>query len=336
MSKKISIIIPAYNAESTIKKCIDSLINQTYKNIEIIIINDGSNDKTSDVLEEYEQKDERIKVINNENHGVSFSRNMGIDLADGDYITFVDSDDYLDVNCFEKIIQKMPEDVDILRYNFKIDGIQKYSNNLFDLKNKIIEINEQTKMNLYRHFLTFNEPIPNFVMLLLIKKEIAKTTKFHENLTMMEDVHYYLQLFQKAKNIYFLDEKMYNYYINPSSVTNCCKNYMKNALGILNTNVCINSLLEEEKVDKLREKINSNHLRIISQFVINSYRQDKKECLKIIKELNKSKIFNDLKIYCKQTPFKNKVLLSLIYKKKYLLCKWYCKILDRLYIIKGK
>ena len=333
---KISVIIPAYNAEATIKKCIDSILNQTYKNFEIIIINDGSKDNTYKILKEYENKEEKVKVINNENRGVSFSRNCGVESATGDYITFVDSDDYLDSNCFEKIIKKMPRDIDVLRYNFKIDGIRKYNNNLFNLRNKIIEINEQTKMDLYRHFLTFNEPIPNFVMVLLIKTELAKKVSFIEKLTMMEDVHYYLQLFQKAKKIYFLDEKLYNYYINPDSVTNCSKNFMKNALGILDTNVCINELLKNEKIYDLKKNINSNHLRIISQFVINSYRKDKKEYLIIIKKLNASKIFIDLKEYYKLTPMKNRILLCLIYKKYYLLCKIYCAILDKIYIIKGK
>ena len=96
---KISIIIPAYNAAKYIKRCIISLLNQTYKNIEIIVVNDGSTDNTLDILKNYD-----IKVINQENLGVSCARNNGLKNCSGDYITFVDSDDYVDKNYIEDIV----------------------------------------------------------------------------------------------------------------------------------------------------------------------------------------------------------------------------------------
>lgn len=93
MHKKISIIIPIYNVEKYLKRCIDSIVNQTYKNTEIILVNDGSPDNCGEICDEYAKIDSRIKVIHKENGGLSSARNAGIDISSGEYIMFVDSDD---------------------------------------------------------------------------------------------------------------------------------------------------------------------------------------------------------------------------------------------------
>lgn len=100
---KVSIIVPVYNVEKYLRKCLDSLINQTLKEIEIICVNDGSKDNSPKILEEYAKKDNRIIVINQENAGLSVARNSGIDIAKGEYIGFVDSDDWVDLDFFEKL-----------------------------------------------------------------------------------------------------------------------------------------------------------------------------------------------------------------------------------------
>ena len=102
----ISVIIPIYNVENYLKKCIESVINQTYKNLEIILVNDGSNDNSKNIIDEYSTIDNRIKVINKENGGLSDARNAGIEIAKGDYITFLDSDDWIELNMYEKLYQE--------------------------------------------------------------------------------------------------------------------------------------------------------------------------------------------------------------------------------------
>lgn len=111
MNPLISIIVPVYNAESTIRKCLDSICNQTYKNIEIICVNDGSKDSSGEILMEYAHKDSRVRVINQRNRGVSYSRNYGIDIARGEWITGVDSDDYLDSDTYEYCLPKLRENI---------------------------------------------------------------------------------------------------------------------------------------------------------------------------------------------------------------------------------
>ena len=122
--KKVSIVIPVYNAEKYLHQCLDSMIDQTYKNIEIICVNDGSTDHSLDILNEYAKKDPRVRVFSKENEGMeaATSRNMGRRKATGDYIQFIDSDDYVDLHMVEEMVTKAEEtDADICfcwNYNF--------------------------------------------------------------------------------------------------------------------------------------------------------------------------------------------------------------------------
>lgn len=115
----ISIVIPVYNVEKYIRKCLDTVISQTYSNLEIIIVNDGSPDNSKKICEEYKNKDARIKIINQENGGLSSARNTGIDVATGEYIAFIDSDDFLDENFIKKMYDEVSvNDSDIICCDF--------------------------------------------------------------------------------------------------------------------------------------------------------------------------------------------------------------------------
>ena len=99
----ISVIIPVYKVEKYLNKCVDSVLNQTYKNLEIILVDDGSPDKCPEICDEYAKKDDRIKIIHKQNGGLSDARNVGIEKSTGEYITFIDSDDYVDSNYIEQL-----------------------------------------------------------------------------------------------------------------------------------------------------------------------------------------------------------------------------------------
>ena len=103
--RKISIIVPVYQAEKYISKCIESIVNQAYKNLEIILIDDGSTDSSGEICDRYGERDKRIVVVHNPNKGVSDARNCGMDIATGDYITFVDSDDFLEPQMYSEMMQ---------------------------------------------------------------------------------------------------------------------------------------------------------------------------------------------------------------------------------------
>ena len=112
---KYSFIVPVYNTEKYLKKCLDSLVNQTYKNFEIIVVNDGSTDKSSNIMSKYQKKYKNIIVIDKENEGLSMARNRGVQKSSGKYIIFVDSDDYVSNKLLEEVDKKI-DDSDILRF----------------------------------------------------------------------------------------------------------------------------------------------------------------------------------------------------------------------------
>ena len=118
----VSIIIPVYNAEETLAQCLDSCIHQTYPNIEVIAVNDGSRDSSLEIAYQYQQKDSRIRVFTQENKGQSFARNVGLANCSGDYVLFLDSDDWLDENCVEIVYSKMNADpsVDFVLFGFNV------------------------------------------------------------------------------------------------------------------------------------------------------------------------------------------------------------------------
>ena len=109
MTEKITVIVPVYNVENYLEKCLDSLINQTYKNLEIIVINDGSTDNSGEICQEYAQKDNRIVYIEKENGGLSDARNVGLDKMTGSYVTFIDSDDWVELDYVEILYKKIIE-----------------------------------------------------------------------------------------------------------------------------------------------------------------------------------------------------------------------------------
>ena len=333
---KISIIIPAYNAEKTIEKCLDSILNQTYKNLEIIVVNDGSIDSTDKILKEYELKDSRIIYVNNSNHGVSYSRNCGIDIATGDYVTFVDSDDYLEANCYSELVEILKkEKVDFCRYNFEVDGKGGFDSNMYNLSNKKFYLPEDKEI--MNHFFYSEEKIPCLVMLLLIKKSIISKIRFNESLTMMEDVDFYFQLFSVSKSVYFYDKKLYNYYINSSSVSHDSKNFKKNIFGILNTNISLKDRISKEKVIKLDlDKIDVNHLRIILNYLKEQYISNKKIYKEILLDLKKDSRFNKLLDFYKFFSIRNKIYLFLIKHNMFLISNIYLNIFLSLKKIKSR
>lgn len=115
----LSIVVPVYNTSPWLRKCLDSIINQTYRNIEIICVDDGSTDDSLAVLQQYAVRDFRIKVIHQENAGVSVARNRGVEVASGDYVGFVDSDDYLACNAFEIVVPYLEEKPDVVVFGIK-------------------------------------------------------------------------------------------------------------------------------------------------------------------------------------------------------------------------
>lgn len=222
----VSVVVPVYNAEFFLENSIQSIINQTYKNIEIILINDGSMDNSSVICNQYATKDSRIKVIHQENSGPSKSRNNGIDLAQGEYILFVDSDDTLDCSMIEKLVEAIKKDGSQLvlcgynsigksRNNRQKKGYPKFQE-LLTIKEFLIKFGTYYKKSL------INQVWNKLFITDLIKKE---NIRFVENLNMGEDLLFILEYLKVCRKISIIKDPLYNYFIsNNNSLTGNYKN----------------------------------------------------------------------------------------------------------------
>lgn len=305
----ISIIIPCYNAEKTIKRCLESVISQTYKNIEIVIINDGSTDKTDSIIKKY-INDNRIKYYNRSNHGIGKTRNFGIKEATGEYITFLDSDDYLPNDAIDnlyKLAQKNKLDLVVSDYyvdnkNIKSEKIKSFPiTNVKNNPNLIFDINLAPWNKLY-------------------KKELIENIKFEENLK-YEDAPFVIESIIKAKRIGKLDKETYYYVVNSNSETTIRDERIFDIFKILDI---IGRLVENKK--QLTEVYKTLCIRIICNYNIQQRYQKK------IKTANRfiNKGFYYMKKvdpkYKHSVYFKNRSKNKALIEKNKFLTKLYCFI----------
>lgn len=219
-NKKVSIIVPVYNVENYLERCVNSIINQTYKNLEIILINDGSSDNSPTICDKFAEIDNRIVVVHTTNGGVSSARNKGIDIATGDYVEFVDSDDYIEPNCVETLVNKIQDnDLVICGYNLKND------------KNTFVAFEEESvldfRINQKQFFKALKQFMINSPCNKLYKKELI-TTEFDVNYSLGEDTLFNLQYLKNCHNIVLIKEVLYVYnYLNENSLVHTKINTLK-------------------------------------------------------------------------------------------------------------
>lgn len=204
--EKISVIMPIYNCEKYLKRSIESVLNQTYKKLELILINDGSTDNSLKVCREYERKDDRVRVIDKENGGVSSSRNAGLKIATGEYVTFVDADDWIEPCMYEIMLKQFEEkNVEFVICDYSkeyIDGEkEQIHNNTIGCYDVDYFLNR-----IYRKVdITFN------VWNSIFKKERVNSVKFDETIGMAEDNLYVLEALMYCKSGAIIDECLYHY-----------------------------------------------------------------------------------------------------------------------------
>ncbi len=210
----ISIIIPAYNIENYIAKCLDSLLNQTYKNLEIIVVDDGSSDNTGNVIDNYVSKYENIKVIHKNNGGVSAARNSGIEVANGDYIGFVDGDDTVDKEMFKVLIDNaIKYEADISHCGYKMV----FPSRIDYYYNTGMLVEQDNKLGLKD--LILGERVEPGLVNKLYKKELFKTVRMNEKIKINEDLLANYYLFKQSKKSVFYDKCMYSYILRKNSAS---------------------------------------------------------------------------------------------------------------------
>lgn len=214
----ISIVVPVYNIAEYLSECIESIMSQTYRNIEIIIVDDGSTDGTSELCDELSLQDSRIVVIHQTNGGVSSARNCGIDTARGQYITFIDGDDWVEKNYIEVLYNSIKKgDADISAVGF----IYQYPNG----EEKILNITE--KSVLIRATEALNQvcdpirPWVGYACGKLVRKDILKNNgiRFDTSVKICEDSLFWCTVFEQSETVVKNKEAMYNYRIRETSAT---------------------------------------------------------------------------------------------------------------------
>lgn len=217
MSKKISVIIPVYNTEKYVEKALSSVLGQTYKNLEIIVIDDKSTDASPKILDEIAAKDSRVHVYHSpENMGHSLARNKGLELAQGDYIGFVDSDDYVHPQLYERLISLLEEndtDIAICRNKaFKDDDNNQDFEELLDGKTRV-----ENRSQYLEHFMDpFNGPIA-WLSTKLYKAELFDNTLFKDFFG--EDLVINAEIALKVKKVVWTEDKLYAYRVRTDSTT---------------------------------------------------------------------------------------------------------------------
>lgn len=298
----ISIVVPVYNVEFYLRKCLDSIINQTYKKIEIILIDDGSTDDSGKICDEYAKKDSRIKVIHKENGGLSDARNVGIANAIGKYITFIDSDDYVDVDYVEylyNLIKKYNTDISFCKFqsifnNKKINKIINGKSNKWDkiktfsdvLYASNFDVSACGKMYLTEQFKNINFP---------------KGKLFEDNDTIYK-------LIDKNEFVAVGFDAKYNYMIRNESITRRKFNEKQLYLIEASDNMC----KELSKYDSLKKAIKRKMFwaRISTlNRMINSNNRNFEDERKLRKEIIRYKSV----IFDSKSSFRDKVSIILLF-----------------------
>ncbi len=259
----ISIIVPIYNAENYLTKCINSIINQTYKNIEIILVNDGSTDNSLKICKTFALNDKRIIIINQKNMGVSNARNAGINVAKGDYISFVDSDDTIENNYIQELIDNSNYgefDVVICGYNDIYASNKKIENKMpQNIKLRGFISNDYVILKRYLSYPWHKIYKVNF----LKKHNINFSTQF----TDAEDQVFNFKVFSLAPNYNFVNKTLYNYYhVNSNSLS---KQY---TIRSFNSNLkklqYEKTFLEENRIYNKEKFLNDSAFWLMNKYVV--------------------------------------------------------------------
>ena len=291
---KVSLIVPIYNKSATLKRCVESILNQEYQNLEIILVDDGSLDNSFDICSDYAEKDARVKVFKKENGGVSSARNLGLKMACGEFVQFVDADDFLEKDMCSKMMESCFEkDFDVVICSYKKhDGDKIKNKTLLDFEcEKISQFKNEFEFLFENAF--FNSPCNK-----LYKREKIKSL-FDENFSIGEDLLFNLEYFKNCEKIKIISNCFYNYVDKSEnslsklydedlldkqiklygSVRNFCENkfqdtfldggidrvFLKEIYYILKKIVYHDKLSKKEKISKIKNVLERKELKKIPQ-----------------------------------------------------------------------
>ena len=303
----ISVVIPAYNVEKYIKKCLDSIIKQGFKNLEIIVVNNGSTDKTMDVLKKYKDK---VRVIDLKEANLGKARNEGVKKSKGKYILFVDSDDYLESNALKKIYNfAVKNDLDLVNFDY---------NTIKNNKKEITKLYSHDITNIYDDEKLLYEI--NYGPIKLFKKSIID--KYNISFSVdkkYEDVMFVSEFLLYAKKVGKINEALYNYVVHSNSETTVRDKRVFDILDIMKEHYKL-----YKKHEELSDKYISFYVKTLTNYTIQQrYQKDKKIRKDFINEA--FKFLNKFK-WKKCSYLKTRVWYKKIIETSKLLTSLYCLI----------
>ncbi|WP_028329102.1 glycosyltransferase family 2 protein [Brachyspira alvinipulli] len=299
---KVSVMLPIYNVEKYLPKCIESVIAQTLKDIEIICINDCSNDNSENIIREYMKKDDRIKIIHNEkNIGVGFSRNIGVDCSNGEYISFIDSDDFIENDYLENLYSTaIKYDADIVFTNniYTVNEVKGYIKLYYhnrlekwkkDFKDKCFEGKSNFNVSTTEKENTPEYPLVAVWNKLYKKSFILNNDLKFQNYIVSEDSEFFYKYLVYNPNMYYNNKAKYYYVQRKSSAVHSIEKDEKTVSDALSVFRNIFNFYKEKKINLLKESSFYNFNSFL--FVFNNYKADNKnefykKCHELMKELD--------------------------------------------------
>lgn len=252
--EKISVIIPVYKVEKFLPDCVDSVLSQTYTNLEVILVDDGSPDRCGAICDEYAEKDSRVKVIHKENGGQGSARNRGLDAATGDYIAFVDSDDWIDPDMYEVLLKLLLEhDADIAEASYRFYRPWKTENKTLECPNtqKVFVWEAEEILERFYFGPDLFSDVAVMVWNKLYKASLLRDLRFREGF-IYEDSEFMPRVLYACKKLVKYDRSVYTYNIHLSvgETSHSEKNYFK-----ISSSVISSGLVAEFFADKGNEKL---------------------------------------------------------------------------------
>ena len=308
---KVSIIIPVYNVEKYLAKCLESIINQTYKNLEIICVNDGSTDNSFGILKDYAQKDERIQIINRKNGGQSAARNDGLDSTTGEYCYFVDSDDWIELCTIEKLVKIITTyDVDAVEHSLiQILEDESCTDMAQSCQNYIDSLSRAD--GIYTVPIGINSEITSLAWNKLYKMNIIREfhCRFPEGLV-NEDELFLWDYMIHCNNYYYLDEKLYNYFRHVDSTMGTRDNSSK-VLDMLEIQRRIYEVVKKYKnIEDYKEYLTCNYTSMVEGVFSRVPEKYRAKALEKVKEYYET-VIHDKRIWKMYIKQKYRILVSL-------------------------
>lgn len=337
----VSVVVPVYNVENYLNRCLESIVSQTYKNIEIIIVDDGSTDMSSSICDEWRQRDNRIKVVHKKNAGLGEARNSGIENANGKYVCFVDSDDYIDSKTINKCVAMAEEKkLDLVSYGFnKVSAAGNLKPMQPRVKQKVYDCNQVIESFLPQLMVNGLDGKNNNLQMSLcasfIKMDVIKNNNWRcasERKLISEDVYSLLELYKYIKRVGVIEESFYYYCENANSLSHLYRGdrFEKNKDWYYECKSLCDRLGYNQHIKKyVTDQFWSNTIAIIKSFVIYNDGNIEK---KIFDIMNDSIMKEIIKIkWTYKDTIKRKILLLIFSCKIPRLC-----ILITKYSMKGK